>query len=230
MKNDDHLYCPPTGTTAGLMFPARSRETVRGFTLARTPGDGHWRQFIYMSQGERETCLLLLAEPGLRNLWDQPRPVSFIDADGRQRSHRFDFLAEFTDGQRVAVAVKPSEQVERLGFQDTLKRIRHDLPMGFADRVYLVTEKERHPIEVLNADLLNQFRRNQDEEADATVADMVAELLDEVTVADLIARSGLGDRGFQAVFRSIYSGQLLANRRELISLRSRVAPLRRAAA
>ncbi len=52
------------------MFPARSKQTVRGFTLAKTPAEKHWRQIISASQGERETCLLTLAMPNLWNLFD----------------------------------------------------------------------------------------------------------------------------------------------------------------
>ncbi len=53
--DDDDFYRPPAPTTAGLMFPARSKLTVRGFTLAMTPAEERWRQIISASQGERET-------------------------------------------------------------------------------------------------------------------------------------------------------------------------------
>jgi len=199
------------------MFPARSRQTVRGFTFAKTRADKRWRQIIYASQGEREACLLLLAEVDLYNIWDQPSPVTYIDDTGKQRSHRFDFLVEFKNGQRAAVAVKPEERAKRLNFEATLKCIRRDLPLQFADAVFIVTEKERHPLEVQNADLLNFFRRRPDSEADATISDILARLQDEITIAELIAQTDLGARAFPAVFRAIYDGRLRANRRELIN-------------
>ena len=221
---DDDFYRPPAPTTAGLMFPARSKQTVRGFTLAKTPADKHWRQIISASQGERETCLLLLAMPDLWNIFDQPKTVSFVDVDGKQRTHRFDYLAHFKDGSRVACAVKPYEKVERLNFRSTLAAIKRDLPVGFVDKVMLVTERERHRGELRNAELLNFFRRCPDEDADDVVADLISRLFGEISIAELISKSGLGARAFRAVFRAIYAGKLIANTRELISINSIVAP------
>ncbi|WP_422048121.1 hypothetical protein [Shimia sp.] len=222
--DDDDFYRPPEPTIAGLMFPARSKFTVRGFTMACTPAERYWRQIISASQGERECCLLALAMPELWNLFDQPRPVAFADTDGTQRTHRFDYLLALRDGTRVAVAVKPSERVKALNFRATLRAIKRDLPVGFADKVYLVTERERHKIEVRNAELLNFFRRSPDGEADQVIADLVHDLWGEVPISDLVEKSGLGAWAFRAAFRAIYAGQLRANVREAISINSVVAP------
>lgn len=221
---DDDLYRPPVPTTAGLMFPARSKLTVRGFTMAMTPAEQCWRQIISASQGERETCLLLLAMPDLWNLFDQPKTVSFVDIDGKQRTHRFDYLAQFKDGSRVACAVKPQEKVEQLNFKSTLAAVKRDLPVGFADKVMLVTERERHRGELRNAELLNFFRRCPDEDADDVVGDLISRLFGEISIAELISKSGLGARAFRAAFRAIYAGKLIANTRELITNNSIVAP------
>ena len=223
---DDDFYRPPAPTTAGLMFPARSKLTVRGFTFAMTPADRHWRQIISASQGERETSLLILARPDLWNLFDQPKPVSFVDVDGKQRSHRFDYLAEFKDGRRAAIAVKPQEQVERLNFKATLQAIERDLPVGFADGVFLVTERERHRKEVQNAELLSFFRRYPDPEADGVIGDLISQVWGEISIAELARKSGLEARAYRAAFRAIYSGKLQANKRELITANSTVAPLK----
>lgn len=222
--DEDDFYRPPHPTTAGLMFPARSKFTVRGFTLAMTPAEQGWRQIISASQAERETCLLALADPNLWNLHDQPDPVSFTDVDGRKRTHRFDYLAEYRDGSKVALAVKPAERVKTLSFRATLTAIRRDLPKGFADKVCLVTEQSRHCKEVQNAELLNFFRRCQDDEADALVSDRIKQLSDELSIAELVMPLDLGARGFRAAFRAIYAGRLQANTRELISNNTIVSP------
>lgn len=167
---------------------------------------------------------LLSQTPNLWNLHDQPRPVSYIDETGRQRSHRFDYLAEYRDGTRVAMAVKPTQRVEKLSFRSTLSAIRRDLPKGFADKVCLITECNHHPKEVQNAELLNFFRRCPDDEADLLVADLVSGIADELSISDLIKPLGIGARGFRAVFRAIYAGLLQANTRELISINTIVAP------
>lgn len=227
IDNDDDLYRPPLPTTAGLMFPARSKLTVRGFTLAQTPAEQRWRQIISASQGERETCLLALADPNLWNLHDQPETVAFVDVDGRQRTHRFDYLAEYRDGLKVALAVKPAARAERINFRTTLQAIRRDLPMGFADKVCLVTEHNRHPKEVMNAQLLNFFRRCPDEHADALIFERIAKLNEELSIQELIAPLGLEARGYRAAFRAIYAGCLQANTQELISTHSIVYPRKR---
>ena len=122
------------------------------------------------------------------------------------------------------MAVKPVDRAEKLNFRETLKAIRRDLPKGFADGVYLVTECNRHPREVLNAQLLNFFRRCEDVEADALVAERVAGLSDELSISDLIKPLDLGARGFRAAFRAIYADLLRAEKCELISLNTIVAP------
>lgn len=221
---DDDFYRPPQSTTAGLMFPARSKLTVRGFTLAMLPAEKRWRQITSASQGERETCLLALADPNLWNLHDQPETVAFLDVDGRQRTHRFDYLAEYRDGSKVALAVKPEARVESLNFRTTLKAIRRDLPLGFADKVCLVTEQNRHPKEVQNAQLLNFFRRSPDADADALTRERIASLTDELSIQELIAPLAIGARGYRAAFRAIFAGLLQANTQELISTNSIVTP------
>jgi hypothetical protein len=189
-----------------------------------TPADLYWRQIISASQGERETCLLTLAMANLWNLFDQPKPVSFVDVDGKQKTHRFDYLAEFKDGSRAAIAVKPQERVERLEFKASLRAIERDLPVGFANKVFLVTERERHRVEVQNAELLNFFRRCPDPEADGVIADLIKRLASEISIQDLIVKSELGARAFRASFRAIYAGTLVANTQEHISRNSVVAP------
>lgn len=205
------------------MFPARSKLTVRGFTIAKTPADGFWRQIIYASQGERETSLLALAMPNLWNLFDQPKPVSFVDVDGTQRTHRFDYLSVLKDGTRIAMAVKPWDKVISLNFKATLSAIERDMPMDFADKLVLVTEHQRHRMEVLNAELLNFFRRCPDPEADDVVADLIGQLFGEVPIAEIVRKSGLGARAYRAAFRAIYEGKLRANKREFITANSIVA-------
>ena len=118
--DDDDFYRPPLPTTAGLMFPARFTQTVRGFTLATLPAEDRWRQIISASQHERDTCLLTLADPNLWNLHDQPKPVNYVDVDGRQRTHRFDYLAVYRDGTKCGLAVEPEERAIKLNFRQTL--------------------------------------------------------------------------------------------------------------
>jgi hypothetical protein len=61
---------------------------------------------------------------------------------------------------------------------------------------------------------------------DVVVADLIDRLVNEISISELIGKSGLGARAFRAAFRAIYSGKLNADTRELITTNSIVAPRR----
>ncbi len=208
MSNDDDKtpWQPPQRSTGTRSFPARSKSSSRGFLQAHLPVEARPRQIIYESNLERQTALLLLARNDLWNLWDQPPKIAFTDRRGRTAHHVFDYLAEFNGGRRVAIAVKPQARSERLGFRDTLARIRTALPQRFADEVVLVTENSLPAAAVHNAELLHMFRACHDPEADSIVKDILAAQRQPFRVADIVAGSGLGGRAFRALVRAIYAG------------------------
>ncbi|MFD1882160.1 hypothetical protein [Paracoccus pacificus] len=208
MSDDDDKtpWQPPQRSTGTRSFPARSKSSSRGFLLAHLPAEARPRQIIYESNLERQTALLLLARNDLWNLWDQPPKIAFTDKWGRTAHHVFDYLAEFNDGRRVAIAVKPQARTERIGFRDTLARIRTNLPPRFADEVVLVTEKTLPAAVVHNAELLQMFRACPDPEADRIVGDMLAAQKQPFRIADVVADSRLGGRAFRALVRAIHAG------------------------
>lgn len=204
--DDDFSWHPPLRSTGSRSFPARSRSSVRGFLSALLPAEERWRQIIYESNLERSTALVLLARPDIWNLWDQPPTVAFTDPRGKTAHHTFDYLVQFRDSTKWAIAVKPEARVERIGFRDTLACIRADLPRRFANEVVLITEKRLHPAEVANAEMLHMFRMHPDPESDSVIAELLAQGPCERSIADLIVQSGLGGRGFRAVVRAIHAG------------------------
>lgn len=209
--DDKTPWQPPQRSTGTRSFPARSKSSSRGFLQAHLPAEARPRQIIYESNLERQTALLLLARNDLWNLWDPPPKIAFTDRRGRTAHHVFDDLAEFNGGRRVAIAVKPQARTERLGFRETLARIRADLPPHFADEVVLVTEKTLPAAAVHNAELLHMFRACPDPEADRIVGDLVAAQHRPFCIADIVADSGLGGRAFRALVRAIYAGLVRAD-------------------
>lgn len=207
MSDDDDKtpWQPPQRSTGTRSFPARSKSSSRGFLQAHLPVEARPRQIIYESNLERQTALLLLARNDLWNLWDQPPKVAFTDRRGQTAHHVFDYLAKFNGGRRVAIAVKPQARAERIGFRDTLARIRTTLPPRFADEVVLVTENTLPAAAVHNAELLHMFRACPDSEADSIVGEMLAAQRQPFRVADIVAESGLGGRAFRALVRSIHA-------------------------
>lgn len=218
MIDDDAQPCrPPLRSTGLRSFPARSKSSARGFLLAKLPAEDQWRQIIYESNLERQTALLTLARTDVWNLWDQPERVAYVDHRGLTAHHVFDYLVQFNDGRRVAIAVKPDKDVERLGFRRTLERIRASLPLAFAHDIALVTDRNLHPAETQNAELLHMFRKAPDDVADQIIAGAILLKPDGCSVADLCAATKLGPRAFPAIVRAIYAGVVRADVRERIS-------------
>jgi hypothetical protein len=52
--------------------------------------------------------MVLVARPDVAQIEEQPPAFDYLDENGRQASHMFDFLVTSTNGERIAVAVKQS--------------------------------------------------------------------------------------------------------------------------
>ncbi len=151
---------------------------------------------------------MLLARNDVADVVEQPPAVWFVDADGRNRRHTFDFLVTMKDGTKIAIEVKPLAKVEKYHWRERLRRIAEQVE-GFADRYMLVTEANLPPDAVYNAALLHAVRRDVQPEHDEQIRRLTADLHGSVTVADLVARSGLAGDGFRAIARLIGAGELI---------------------
>ena len=220
---DDHTFRPPNKSTGVKYFPARSKSSVRGFGIFEMPAEDHARQIIYESDLERKTLLMLCAQTNIWNVHDQPSRIPYTDFSGAQAIHIPDYLAQYKCGLRVAIAVKPSNRVQRTNFRRTLQAVRKHMSPSFADRLALVTEKSLPQAEVENATFLQFCRQHRDKEADHLVAKAVAHLSEETSISDLVIEVGLNGRGFRAIFRAIYRGELIADRQKVISTSSCVS-------
>lgn len=105
------------------------------------PGFEHPRILQFESALEYKFLCLMLVREDVHSIWDQPPAVRFVDAAGVTRSHVFDFLVTLSDGERVAVAIKPRQRVIQRNFLSELERIAAATPKQFADRVMLITEQ-----------------------------------------------------------------------------------------
>lgn len=222
-KTDDHAYRPPVKSTGVRTFAARSRSSARGFCTLDLPAEDHPRQLISESHGERGTLLLLYAHPDIWNIHDQPARIPYVGLTGKHETHIPDYLAEFRGGERVAIAVKPLSRVRKTNFRATLRAVQKHMSPSFADRLVLVTEQNRHPAELRNAEFLYLCRQHKDRDADLRVAEETARLTGEITISELVQKIGINGRGFRAVFRAIYSGVLIAEKRKVITASSRVS-------
>lgn len=201
-------YRRPLPSRASRTPSARSRRSSRGHVPSKTEHDERPRVRHFESKREQEVLHLLLARRDVVDVFDQPPAISYVDSDGRRRTHTFDFLAVHRDGRRIAVAVKAAAIAARSNFRETLRLIRAATPLSFADQVVLVTEQSYTPAAARNAQKLHDFRRTPDREADDRVIELIDCLTGSTRVAQLVEQASLGGRGFRAVFRAIFAGQL----------------------
>lgn len=188
----------------------RSRASLRGALVAQLPADRHPRRIVFESKLEQRVLHLLLARPDIRDIWDQPPAVTYRAEDGREKRHVFDYLATFTNGRRIAIVVKPAQRASRTSFRNEFQLIRASTNVAFAHDVVLVTDQSFNPADARNAARLHEFRRIPDPEADTCVRNIIATFTGKTTIAEVVSSSGLGGRGFRAVFRAIYAGVVQA--------------------
>jgi len=222
IDNPAEVFRPPLQSRATRKISLRSKASARGLVVARLPADPHPRKIWFESWPEYKCLLLLLAMAEVYNIWDQPPKIRYRNRDGKFCNHTFDYLVTLTNGERIAIAVKPAALVIKRDFVDELSYVAAAVPLDFADRVWLITEKNLNKDEVANAEMLHAFRRKPDVEADEAIDGVIADLKGGMTIGSLVEVSGLGARGFRAIVRAIFDGKLSAPRQEKITYATRV--------
>ncbi|MDX3809524.1 hypothetical protein ACXIUS_05160 [Bosea thiooxidans] len=166
--------------------------------------------------------MILLARPDVVRLEEQLKPVEFIDLSGVSRRHWFDFRVTFSDGCRIAVAVKHSRKAAELRLSDELQNMASQLSRSFADGVALMTERDVGRDVLHDARLIHAARRDPPNEADARVREVVVSLAGSTTVAEIVRCAGGGAEAFRAIARLVGSGDIVPNSPRL-DYRTRVA-------
>lgn len=192
-------YELPEPSLASRSIARTSRHHFNGQLVA---GEGAGRVMRTESHLELLVLLVLLARPEIARIVEQPPAVEYTDEKAKLRRHVFDFLATRVDGKRVAIAVKPWKLAYKRNFAETLKRVAAQMPVGFADAVYLITDRHLDPVDVHNAWLLFGMR-HPDPEADAAAARVIATMMGAMRLRDLAAATGLEGRGLRALLRLV---------------------------
>jgi len=198
------VWKPPLPSMGSRRPTLRGKGSVRGSLVDETGR----RELVFESRLERGLAEMLLARHDVREVRDQPPPVTYVDASGRTRTHTFDFLAATADGRRVAFAVKPLAKVEHSGIMDTIALIRAQMGSRFADSYLLRTDRHITPDKVFNARLLLRSRRCRNEDDMAAIWAIAGNLPGTFKLADIVTQSKIGARGFNAIVALIDSGRL----------------------
>jgi predicted Zn-dependent protease len=158
---------------------------------------------------EKKSIYVLLTDPNVVDVWEQPPAVAYIDLDGVRREHTFDMLVTLRNGTKYAIAVKPAEIAKKHDLKAKLTHIAAQVPRNFADFVDFFTEEKGLTRDAVHdALLIHSVRRNASRDADETLKAIVATLSGTVSVRMLVAASGLEGQGFRAVVRLIDEGTL----------------------
>lgn len=124
----------PTTGHATRRPPIRQAKTARGFSLFNNI------VVFHESELEHRVSTVIQARNDVRELHSQFPVLQFADDDGVIHKHIFDFYVVFSDGHRVAVAVKYAKKqklIEKMFSQIEKKDFSH-----VADYLCLMTEED----------------------------------------------------------------------------------------
>lgn len=115
------FYRGPEPSHATRVPARRSKGSLRGSMVAQLPGFERPRIIHFESALEYAFLCLMLVRDDVRHIREQPPAISYVGTDGRPARHVFDFLVTKTDGERIAVAIKPMPRVLKLNFASELE-------------------------------------------------------------------------------------------------------------
>jgi hypothetical protein len=210
------VWYPPAPTKASRLPALRSRGSSRGVIVG---SDNQAR--VYESFLEARAMLVLMSRKDVAQIVEQQR-VTFRDDRGVLRWHVFDFLVTKTNGERIAVAVKPAEVAEKRGLALTLKDIAGRITRSFADRVVLMTERSMDRATEFNAALFHSALHYPTGELDTAVDRIVSGLTAPATIHEIAKATGFSGRAFWSVVRLIDLGVLTLVRHAKITHRTLV--------
>ncbi|MCJ2075552.1 hypothetical protein MKK68_07770 [Methylobacterium sp. E-016] len=196
---NDKPFQPFVPSTASRKISLRSKGSMRGSYVDVRTG----RQITYESRIEKDVALNLMTLPGLIRLEDQPAAIPYIDIEGTTRSHTFDFKVHLADGRRIMVVVKDQKHAEKKNIARFLTHLAPQIPKSIADGVILYTEAMLSPAACHNARLIQTARRIRDAAADATVAEVVAQIQGQIRIGEIVRATRMDGAGFHAVVRLI---------------------------
>lgn len=113
MRSETHMtqnliYRAPEPSRASRAVVRRSKASLRGSMIAKLPAFDRPRVIQFESMLEYRFLCLMLVRDDVHDIQEQPPAVQYRRADGNPTSHVFDFLVTLTNGDRIAVAIKPS--------------------------------------------------------------------------------------------------------------------------
>jgi hypothetical protein len=185
------------------------------FTGSIIIGDDEGEEMEFESHIEMQTALVMLARRDVVFLENQI-PFKWINQEGTETKHTFDYRVSLRDGSRVALIVKNVKKAAEADWREEMRLLASQVTPAFADRVTIITGRSFDLTELHNAELI-QSVRVPDPEADAAARRAIADIAGAVTVNDIVKHTDYAGRGFRAVVRLIRLHELELVRHERIS-------------
>lgn len=166
-------YTPPHPGLATRKPALKQAKTSRGHSIFR--GIILWHESLL----ELRVSYLLQTWHNVREIHSQYPRVTYIAADGRTRTHTFDYYVVFADGRRLAIAVKMNRK--RAMMLDMLSRIEdagisHKNGGRLADETLLMTEKDATIASFHNCSEILASRETCDPAAEHELREIVCSL------------------------------------------------------
>lgn len=198
-----HRWREPTRSQASRRPSDKPNAAVRPVIV--TTSDN--RELLCESDLEAKAALVLMARPDCALLHEQ-RPFTYLDHEGVRRTHVFDLVMTLLSGVKIAIAVKPAKIAERRGLHELLRLIAGQMDPAFAAGVLLLTDAMLSRIDVANARLIHDSRRQPTPEIDRRVHETIETLNGATSIASIVRMASLDghDQGFYAVVRAIGAG------------------------
>ncbi|PPQ39564.1 hypothetical protein CKO16_04800 [Rhodoblastus acidophilus] len=210
----DEFWREPLPSVASRKFSMKARRTGRSTIPAIVGIPRYVRKVQCESLLESNCAIVLLARRDVINLVEQLPPVAYFDeVEQKWKKHHFDFLAQLTDGSRIAIAVRSAARAQEV--RAVVEAIAAQ-GCALADGYAVVTDADLPINLVRNSELILAVRRDHDRSADEKIRDIVTTLHGTTTIEMLVAASGLEGKGFRAVVRMIDEGELEIARDTLI--------------
>ncbi|WP_417683975.1 hypothetical protein [Roseibium sp.] len=204
MSNEEpNYYIPARPSEASRNVSLKSKVSNRGFLLNSTC----LRWAGCESLLERDFLTILLAHPEAELFQEQPEPVTYVDAEGKTRTHTFDVLVFLKNGQRIAYDIKPEKLKVRSQIEATHRLIKKQHP-NYAAKLVVRTDLEISRVHVRNAELILRSRTLWDEEAVEQLRQHLTSMHGVFRFAALVALFDCEADGFNAVLNLIDSQEL----------------------
>lgn len=199
----EHVFRYPLPSLASRKPPLKSTASFRGHTVGL---DDRIRYFE--SEGESKICDVLSVRQDVVEIIEQPSAIQYIDQEGKDAKHTFDFRVRYVGDHVDFLAYRPIEKLADGKFESRMRLIAAQLSRPVADEVAIVTEADADSTDVFNARLKQACRRDPPSDVDEIVAEIVDGLMGAVSIAWIVGRAGTGS-AFRSVVRCIASGILV---------------------